>query len=865
MAENIKGTNIASPVAPFTTDDAYPTHYAKYGNGGYKEVATTADRDAIPLSRLEEGCVVYVKANNTEYRWIDNAWEESSIDLSEYVKKDEDGNVDITGNLSVGGKLDVEDVLRTEKGDYNSIISLGNNTIGEQDEPDSWEEDGEIVNDYAYATVVLGDNNESHNSVVLGNYNKTQGYTSVIGNHNDLSQGYGWVFGASNKITNDKTNNYIFGNSNECAWSGALMIGNYNKQLSTGSASYYADAGITIGKNNISKGKNSLIIGSYNQEDSTANRIIIANGTSNTKRHNVITVDSDNKVTIDGDLFIVNDGSTVDVKSAISNSGLVPMIYTINTSDCTITSDTTKGVAPYNASYGYTNIEINKNSGIKWVEGAIYIFNLTATIGASATRNGRIRIGGDSDGDTWHPLMNASGSIIACHSYLTKANNYMWTYKTTYQTGGALHMQTDSNTTYDYLINYGYWTTSTACPRYTLCFMTTPFGSTTPTIGALVTTSSTGSSKAVNSGKFYAYDYPYYNSAGTYEAGTTPTMIQGYCNADLRYTANTSNTYVTTNQRVFLHLNDYDPEDKSFTATNAVGSICSLDKLATKFPAGTAGRYVYLYLLGHTTTTWYTLRPEYDMSVGRIYRYDSTEGTLEEFQPADGSLTDLPVETGSGVNSLQQTGNTASGNYSLALGTGIDYDYDENWNEIILPISSEATGVGSVAIGGKATNEGAYAIGSCSSASGMTSIALGAFANAEEGSDTAIGVQSTASGGRAVSIGGSSNASGFNSIAIGSYCKAQQDNSVAIGYTATANRKAQVVLGAYNLADNTKKFIIGDGYYDNSKRKTIYQNVLTIDDNDLLEHRGTIKCNAIQIGNTTINESQLQALLALIS
>jgi len=32
---NISGTNLAAPVVPFTTEDIYATHYAKYGNGGW--------------------------------------------------------------------------------------------------------------------------------------------------------------------------------------------------------------------------------------------------------------------------------------------------------------------------------------------------------------------------------------------------------------------------------------------------------------------------------------------------------------------------------------------------------------------------------------------------------------------------------------------------------------------------------------------------------------------------------------------------------------------------------------------------------------------------------------------------------------
>lgn len=71
---NISGTNVAAKIAPFTTDDNYATHDAIYGKGGAKEVATIAERDAIPTERLTEGCTCYVVADGKTYRWLNSAW-----------------------------------------------------------------------------------------------------------------------------------------------------------------------------------------------------------------------------------------------------------------------------------------------------------------------------------------------------------------------------------------------------------------------------------------------------------------------------------------------------------------------------------------------------------------------------------------------------------------------------------------------------------------------------------------------------------------------------------------------------------------------------------------------------------------------
>ncbi len=64
---NINGTNLAASVVPFTTEDQYATHQAKYGQGGWQEVATISDRDAITAARREAGMAVYVLATNKVY------------------------------------------------------------------------------------------------------------------------------------------------------------------------------------------------------------------------------------------------------------------------------------------------------------------------------------------------------------------------------------------------------------------------------------------------------------------------------------------------------------------------------------------------------------------------------------------------------------------------------------------------------------------------------------------------------------------------------------------------------------------------------------------------------------------------------
>ena len=79
---DIKGTNVASKIVPFTTSDNYATHDEEYGRGGYRTVNTVAEMNAIPADRRKEGMLVYVK-NDKYYRLnSSNTFEDAGIGSS---------------------------------------------------------------------------------------------------------------------------------------------------------------------------------------------------------------------------------------------------------------------------------------------------------------------------------------------------------------------------------------------------------------------------------------------------------------------------------------------------------------------------------------------------------------------------------------------------------------------------------------------------------------------------------------------------------------------------------------------------------------------------------------------------------------
>lgn len=72
----LKGTNVAALIVPFTDQDPYATHDAKYGKGGFRSVDTIAERDAIPTERKTTGMIVHVNDSQLNYRWTGSAWAE---------------------------------------------------------------------------------------------------------------------------------------------------------------------------------------------------------------------------------------------------------------------------------------------------------------------------------------------------------------------------------------------------------------------------------------------------------------------------------------------------------------------------------------------------------------------------------------------------------------------------------------------------------------------------------------------------------------------------------------------------------------------------------------------------------------------
>jgi hypothetical protein len=92
---SIKGTNVAAPVVPFDTADVNPSHEARYGKGGYRTVASVAERNAIPAARREAGMLVYEQQSGKVWQLADGLEE-----WSEFVTSSAPDWADVTGKPS---------------------------------------------------------------------------------------------------------------------------------------------------------------------------------------------------------------------------------------------------------------------------------------------------------------------------------------------------------------------------------------------------------------------------------------------------------------------------------------------------------------------------------------------------------------------------------------------------------------------------------------------------------------------------------------------------------------------------------------------------------------------------------------------
>lgn len=88
----LQGLNVVGTIVPLSLESEYATHDSKYGKGGWREVETIAERDAITGGRRRLGMVVFVKENYTNYQLKGSLNNDGWVPLG---SEDEDGSLTI--------------------------------------------------------------------------------------------------------------------------------------------------------------------------------------------------------------------------------------------------------------------------------------------------------------------------------------------------------------------------------------------------------------------------------------------------------------------------------------------------------------------------------------------------------------------------------------------------------------------------------------------------------------------------------------------------------------------------------------------------------------------------------------------------
>ena len=192
----IKGTNIVSAVTPFTTADEYPTHYAKYGNGGWQEVATLADRNAIAADRREAGMAVYVVENQKVYILSEDLITWNILESGKVDDVKVDGHsvvIDKIAEIDLTGKLDK---VHTANQVYGTD-SEGDQTTYNVDsfgQVDDVQVNGTSVVENKVANIEIGDGTLTiqKNGNTVGTFTANQSGNTTVNIEADVQQQADW-------------------------------------------------------------------------------------------------------------------------------------------------------------------------------------------------------------------------------------------------------------------------------------------------------------------------------------------------------------------------------------------------------------------------------------------------------------------------------------------------------------------------------------------------------------------------------------------------------------------------------------------------------------------------------------------------
>jgi len=194
---------------------------------------------------------------------------------------------------------------------------------------------------------------------------------------------------------------------------------------------------------------------------------------------------------------------------------------------------------------------------------------------------------------------------------------------------------------------------------------------------------------------------------------------------------------------------------------------------------------------------------------------------------------DVEVSSG-GAATIGSSGNTATGDYAVAMGGGViasgDYSFAvgrdslaSGYGSVSMSHGANASGDYSVAIGRNTNASGDYsvAMGVNTNASGYATTAMGAYTIASAIYSTAMGYNTIASGDRSTVMGYETIASGVGSTAMGRKSNASGGTSTAMGYNATASGYSTTAMGINTIASGVGSTAMGHNTIASGVKSTV--------------------------------------------
>lgn len=139
--DELYGIQVTGCLVPCTSADNYPTHDSQYSLGGWHEVETIEQRNAIPAERRRKGMACLVRTENKLYILNNGLTNNSWIRFSGINEEDNQLIIDIIKEAIAGGSIEipldeyytidqVDSLIETSSGELNEAIqTLSNRTL----------------------------------------------------------------------------------------------------------------------------------------------------------------------------------------------------------------------------------------------------------------------------------------------------------------------------------------------------------------------------------------------------------------------------------------------------------------------------------------------------------------------------------------------------------------------------------------------------------------------------------------------------------------------------------------------------------------------------------------------------------------